>query len=66
MAGDRTNVWLLPWNDGPAKQVTPFEDQQIYDFAVSRDGNTLAVARGPRTRDAQLITGFAGNGTNDH
>ena len=38
--------------------MTSFEDQQIYDFAVSQDGATLAVARGPRVRDAQLITGF--------
>ena len=35
----------------------------IYDFAVSRDGSMLAFARGPRTLDAQLFTGFAGAGT---
>jgi serine/threonine protein kinase/Tol biopolymer transport system component len=62
MTGDRVNVWLLPLNGSPARKVTSFEDQQIYDFAVSRDGSTLAVARGPRIRDAQMITGFAGAG----
>jgi serine/threonine protein kinase len=64
MTGDRGNVWFVPLNDSPARKLTSFEDQQIYDFAVSRDGGTLAVARGPRVRDAQLITGFAGAGAN--
>ena len=34
------------------------EDLQLFDFAVSRDWKILAVVRGPRLRDAQLITGF--------
>ncbi len=58
MPGDRANVWLQPLDGRPARQVTSFEDQILFDFAVSRDGQTLAVARGPRLRDAQLITGF--------
>lgn len=38
--------------------VTSFDDELLFDFAVSRDGGTLAVVRGPRIRDAQVITGF--------
>jgi len=58
MRGDRANVWLQPIDGRPARRLTSFEDQQLFDFAVSRDGGTLAVARGPRLRDAQVITGF--------
>jgi hypothetical protein len=58
MPGDRANVWLLPTGGGPPRRVTSFEDQIVYSFAVSKDGSMLAVSRGPRLRDAQLITGF--------
>jgi len=56
--GDRANVWLLPLDGRPAKRITSFEDQLLFDFAISHDGATLAIVRGPRLRDAQLITGF--------
>jgi hypothetical protein len=56
--GDRSNVWLLPAGAGPARKLTAWDDQLLFDFAVSRDGSTLAAARGPRLRDAQRITGF--------
>ena len=58
MPGDRANVWLQPLDGRPARRLTSFEDQLIFEFVVSRDGRTLAIARGPRLRDAQLITGF--------
>ncbi|MGB7210001.1 MAG: hypothetical protein WBD27_15180, partial [Pyrinomonadaceae bacterium] len=58
MPDDRTNVWLQPLDGRPARRITSFEDQLLFDFAISRDGQTLAVARGPRLRDAQIITGF--------
>jgi hypothetical protein len=60
MPGDRANVWFLPLDGRPARKITDFDDQQLFDFALSRDGQTLAVARG--ARDAQLITGFRGAG----
>ena len=60
--GDRANVWLLPLDGRPSRRVTSYEDQMVFDFSVSRDGASLAVVRGPRLRDAQMITGF---GTND-
>ena len=59
--GDRANVWRLPLNGGPSRPITAFTDQLLFDFALSddfeRDG-LMVVARGPRLRDAQLITGF--------
>ncbi len=56
--GNRSNVWLLPAGGGPARKLTAWDDQLLFDFAVSRDGSSLAAARGPRLRDAQRITGF--------
>ena len=56
--GDRANVWLLPAGGGDLRQVTSWEDGVLFDFALSRDGASLAVARGPRLRDALLVTGF--------
>jgi Tol biopolymer transport system component len=62
MPGDRANVWLQPLDGRPARRVTAFEDQILFDFAVSADGAMLAVVRGTRLRDAQVITGFEGGG----
>ncbi len=57
--GDRANVWFLPLDGKPGRKVTAFTDQLLFDFALSDDDEeTLLVARGPRLRDAQLITGF--------
>ncbi|BCS34994.1 hypothetical protein TBR22_A42200 [Luteitalea sp. TBR-22] len=58
MPGDRGNVWLRPLDGSPARKLTPFAEQEIFRFAVSRDGATLVIVRGSRLRDAQMITGF--------
>lgn len=58
MAGDRANVWLQPTDGRPAKRITDFQDQIVFDFALSRDGKSLAWSRGARTRDAMLVRGF--------
>jgi Tol biopolymer transport system component len=59
MPGDRANVWLQPLDGTPARRITDFQDFILYGFAVSPDGGLLAYSRGPRTRDAMLIRGFA-------
>jgi hypothetical protein len=58
--GDRANLWLMPIGDGEPQKLTDFDDRRVWDFAVSHDGRTLAVARGRRERDAMLIRGFRG------
>jgi serine/threonine protein kinase/Tol biopolymer transport system component len=58
VAGDRGNIWLLPSGGGPARKLTAWDDQLLFDFAISRDGSAFAAARGLRLRDAQKITGF--------
>ena len=58
VAGDRANVWFQPLDGKPARRITSFTDQLVFDFAISDDGQSLLIARGPRLRDAQLFTGF--------
>jgi Tol biopolymer transport system component len=58
--GDRANVWFQPLDGSPARRLTSFDDQLLFDFAVSADASMLAIVRGTRLRDAQAITGFDG------
>ena len=54
--GGVSNLWRQPLDGGPAKKITEFKSDLIYNFAYSRDGKMLAFARGSNTRDAVLIT----------
>ena len=51
-----TNIWSLPLDGGPPKQVTDFKDMLLTGFAWSRDGKQLACTRGALMRDAILVT----------
>ncbi|MCW8985165.1 MAG: protein kinase [Thermoanaerobaculales bacterium] len=65
MPGDRANVWFMPLDGTEPQQLTVFDDQRLWDFAISSDGDTLAVARGRRDRDAVLIKNFGGSMTGE-
>jgi len=54
--GGVSNLWSQPLDGGKAKQITDFKSDLIYNFAYSRDGRQLALARGSHTRDAVLIS----------
>ncbi|HLN98373.1 MAG TPA: protein kinase [Pyrinomonadaceae bacterium] len=54
--GGVSNIWSQPLDGGAAKQITDFKSDLIYNFAYSRDGHQLALARGSQTRDAVLIS----------
>ncbi len=56
--GGVTNVWSLPLDDKPPKQITDFKTDQIYNFAWSPDGKQLVLARGTTTSDVVLIKDF--------
>lgn len=49
------NVWLLPLSGSEPKRITNFNDNFIYSFAWSKDGEKLAVTRGMATVDAVLF-----------
>lgn len=51
----RSNIWAQPIAGGPPQQVTKFTTQHIFDFAVSPDGQNIAMARGSVTNDILLI-----------
>ena len=56
--GGVSNIWSLPLDGGPPKQLTNFKTDQIFWFDFSRDGKNLAVSRGKQTSDVILIKDF--------
>jgi serine/threonine protein kinase len=53
-----SNIWSLPFDGGPPKQLTDFKTDRIFWFDFSRDGKQLAMSRGIQTRDVILIRDF--------
>ncbi len=54
--GGASNLWSQPLDGSTPKQITDFKSDLIHNFAYSRDGRQLALARGSHTRDAVLIS----------
>jgi serine/threonine protein kinase len=52
------NVWEQRLSGGEPRQVTNFASGEIFDFAWSRDGKELLLARGETTGDVVLISDF--------
>jgi len=50
-----SNLWRLPLDGSAVKQITDFKTEQIFRFDWSRDGRSLAVARGFVTSDVVLV-----------
>ncbi|HEY0405728.1 MAG TPA: protein kinase [Pyrinomonadaceae bacterium] len=57
-SGGVSNIWLLPIDGGPPKQLTNFKADRLFWFAFARDGKQLACARGTWNSDVFLIKGF--------
>ena len=52
------NLWLQPLDGSPPRQFTHFGDaRSILDFAWSRSGDRLAIARATRSTDVVLFRG---------
>jgi Tol biopolymer transport system component len=51
------NIWVQPFNGGQPRQLTHFTDREISNFAYSRDGKRIAVARATTTNDIVLLKG---------
>jgi TolB protein len=51
-----SNIWSMPAEGGEPRQLTNFSSGQIFFYAWSPDGNSLAVARGQETSDVVLMT----------
>jgi Tol biopolymer transport system component len=53
---DRTNLWNQPIAGGAPKPVTTFTSDRLFNFAWSRDGKQLALARGAVTNDVVMVS----------
>jgi len=49
------NLWTLPVEGGPAKQLTNFDSGLIFSFQLSPDGKQVVLSRGTQTDDVILI-----------
>jgi serine/threonine protein kinase len=52
------NVWALPLDGAPPRQLTNFTSDFIRNYALSPDGRQLAVSRGLEINDIVLIRDF--------
>jgi serine/threonine protein kinase/WD40 repeat protein len=52
------NLWSQPLDGGPAKQLTDFKANGVWQCSWSRDGKWLALVRGTVTKDVVLIKDF--------
>jgi eukaryotic-like serine/threonine-protein kinase len=55
MQNGADNIWRVPLDGGPPRQITSFDSDRIFMFAWSADGKTLALARGSVITDVVLI-----------
>jgi TolB protein len=53
--GGIPNLWALPFDGSPAKQLTHFHRPEIHNFAWSPDGKRIALSRGSFEQDVVLI-----------
>jgi eukaryotic-like serine/threonine-protein kinase len=49
------NIWSLPLDGGPARQLTNFKSGLIFAFEMSRDGKQIALSRGSQMDDVILL-----------
>lgn len=52
------NLWKQPINGSKPEQITDFTSGQCHNFAYSRDGSRIYLARGYEARDAILIRNY--------
>ena len=56
--GGVSNIWQHPLEGGPARQLTHFSSEEIFDFAWSPDGSRLFLTRGIGSSDVVLLSGL--------
>jgi len=49
------NLWTLPFDGSPGKQLTHFRKSEIHGFAWSPDGKRIALSRGSTEQNVVLI-----------
>ncbi len=56
--GNTSNVWVQALSGSAPRPLTTFPKGYVYEYAFSRDGKKLYVARGYQIRDAVMIKNF--------
>jgi Tol biopolymer transport system component/DNA-binding winged helix-turn-helix (wHTH) protein len=56
--GGVSNIWQHPIEGGPARQLTHFSSEEIFDFSWSPDGSRLFLTRGIASSDVVLLSGI--------
>ncbi|MEJ7623511.1 MAG: hypothetical protein WKF34_05925 [Pyrinomonadaceae bacterium] len=56
------NLWKQNLNGGEPKQYTDFNSQSIYNYAFSRGGKRLLIARGDSTVNVVMLKNFRNSG----
>jgi serine/threonine protein kinase len=56
--GGVSNIWMQPLAGEPARQLTNFNEDQIFAFAGSPDGKKLALVRGVNAKSIILMKNF--------
>ena len=56
--GGVSNIWQHPVEGGPARQITHFTSEEIFDFSWAPDGSRLFLTRGKFSADVVLLTGL--------
>jgi serine/threonine protein kinase/Tol biopolymer transport system component len=51
-----SNLWAIPLDGGPVRQLTHFSSGQIFTFDYSPDGKSIVIARGAIPSDVVLLT----------
>jgi hypothetical protein len=52
---DADNLWLVPLDGSPGKQITNFKSERIMDFQWSFDGSKVGLIRGHNDSDVVLL-----------
>jgi tricorn protease-like protein len=52
------NLWAVPLDGSPMKQLTDFKPDGIFNRQLSFDGKSMAMSRGLITSDVILISDF--------
>lgn len=53
-----SNVWAMPLDGSPVRQITHFDSDTVWNYVWSPDGRGLLVSRGSSFSDAVLIRNF--------
>ena len=52
------NLWRQPLNGGPTQALTNFSSDSIYNYAYTRDGKSIILARGKVVVNVAMIRNF--------